>query len=349
MNVESAPLPTSPSVPLAVWLVGGAAALAVTRPRARNSVFGRYSPRLVNTPQLTRSVPSLFQAFLRNGLGGSKHLASGLAGPGPDDPVQIYPGDPIAIVDPILGPIPGSEMQFVPDSPGSTHGKIVWHDTPVIPPGAKYATYGVTVTRNGQNAKSHYILRGRTFSGVIEDVNAGDVINFHQRAVAVDSRGNTTIVNVPGTVQPIRIPSPGQTDGGPGRWVYIGSESGMKSTPRYYQQSVTHTAVPWVYEVNGAHFDGFYIDKSGGKHLLEAKGNYAWLADQGGAVVPWGLKTHEKTLGQIIRQRDAARGSGASVDWYIQNQGSIDYFVSAAGQAGTNFIKFHLAPKGRPN
>lgn len=263
-----------------------------------------------------------------------------------DGPVHIYPNDAIGLGSD--GPTPDSSMEWVPDYPGATTGTIKWQNTPTVAPDAQYVEYNIEVVRNGVPEPAVYTLNGKTFEGSIR-ANAGDVISIRQNGIAQGTR-QRTIVDITGDMMPIRVPVAGQTDGGPGHWVYAGNESGMVAAPRYYQESVTHTAVPWTYQFDGRNYDGFYIDPAGGQHLLEAKGNYSWMTDSAGNQLPWVKpEVRTKLLGQMADQAAAAQNAGISVDWYLQQADTLAYFQGAAKEVGALAINFIVAPQGRPN
>ncbi|WP_161895341.1 hypothetical protein [Gordonia spumicola] len=194
----------------------------------------------------------------------------GLAPPnGSDGPVHIYPGDPVSLYEGAVA-LPGSSLLFVPDSPGSEHGRIEWQYTPPWPPGSQLTSDVLTITKNGRPVQTTHGFKNGQFYGTIEDVTAGDVIGFHHETTAVDARGDSFVNVISGAdVMPIRIPMPGDSDGGPGQWVK--KNESMSDASRYYQEAVTHVQKDWVYAVDGTMFDGFFRSADGVNHFLEAR------------------------------------------------------------------------------
>lgn len=237
-------------------------------------------------------LPGYPPASRTTGFSDSHLVYGGLPAPGSGDgPFHIYPGSPIPL-DSGTGPVPGSRMVFVPDRPGSGHGKIVWEYRPKVPTKNTITTDTLRLSKNGRPIANNYRFDRATgkYSGTISDVNAGDVVKFSHVVVSVDPRGGGPAVNTitNSEISPIRVPVEGSTDGGPGRWVYQDSESGMGHLSRYYQESVTHTAVAWVYRVNGKNFDCYRVE-NGRKWLIDAKAAYKQFLDPSkpDGMQPW--------------------------------------------------------------
>ncbi|NMO04318.1 hypothetical protein HH308_24160 [Gordonia sp. TBRC 11910] len=318
------------NIPLSVWLaVAGAAvaAGALMRPRRSGSTV----------------------AGLRSLLDSARHdaadygPANNAAGDGPH---HIYPNDAIGLGQD--NPNQG-RMVWHPDSPGSSQGTIEWSVTP----GGKITSSNLQVNRNGQPVTPNYKVSndGRTMTGSIR-ANAGDTIDYDLTGTMDGPNKVPVPINIDGTVEPIREPVAGQTDGGPGVWVR--KNESMSANSAYYQEAVTHVkARDWTYRItrgaDTADYDGFYIDRSGQQWLLEAKGHYSSLVDPSGNAKPWGAGLFPSARGQFIAQDKAAKGTGARMGWYLQEPSTQAFFNNAAQAGGATAVTFFPSPAGRSN
>ncbi|KXO99072.1 hypothetical protein AXK58_24265 [Tsukamurella tyrosinosolvens] len=250
----------------------------------------------------------------------------GTPGPGNDGggdaPIHLMDGEAIGVAS-NQGNVPG---QLVWDQ---STGSIYFRD--MSPNGLAIASL-VTATVNGKpRPLISTVVAGQTV-GVLPGLKPGDAVSIRQHTANL----NGTTFQLPGQVVPMRTPVQGETDGGPGQWIYVGP-SGQPAAD-YYEEAVTFVQRGWVYRAGGKNFDGYANGA-----LLEAKHGYASIVGSNGEFLPFA----KSTIAAIVKEAQTARALGIPFQVYTSTPQAQAAFANAMGVVQGGVHTAIYAPKGR--